>query len=82
MGNRRSRVAWHTATGAIVAAYMLAAVVAAAHQVVSAPEWLALHLLVLGTATNAVFVWSRFFAQALLHASRAPSGWRGCGWEC
>ena len=40
----------------------------AAHQVAPVPEWLALHLLVLGAATNAVFVWSRFFAQALLHA--------------
>jgi nitrite reductase (NO-forming) len=52
-----------------VAAYLLAsAVVVAAHRVVPVPEWLALHLLVLGAATNAVFVWSRFFAQALLHA--------------
>jgi nitrite reductase (NO-forming) len=52
-----------------VAAYLLAAaVVVAAHRVVPVPEWLALHLLVLGAATNAVFVWSGFFAQALLHA--------------
>ncbi|HVB45239.1 MAG TPA: hypothetical protein VNF47_21395 [Streptosporangiaceae bacterium] len=52
-----------------MAAYLLAAaVVVAAHRVVPVPEWLALHLLVLGAATNAVFVWSRFFAQALLHA--------------
>jgi nitrite reductase (NO-forming) len=76
MGNRRSRVAWHTATGAIVAAYILAAaVVAAAHRVVPVPEWLALHLLVLGAATNAVFVWSRFFAQALLHARPGSERW-------
>lgn len=69
MSTRRPRVIWHTATGAIVAAYLLAAVVVVlAHGIVPVPAWLALHLLVLGAATNAVFVWSRFFAQALLHA--------------
>ena len=47
---------------------LAAAVVVVGHAVVPVPEWLALHLLVLGAATNAVFVWSRFFAQALLHA--------------
>ena len=66
---RRPRVIRHTVAGAVVAAYLLAAaVVVAAHQVAPVPEWLALHLLVLGAATNAVFVWSRHFAQALLHA--------------
>lgn len=65
----RPRIARHTAAGALVTAYLLAAaVVVAAHGIVAVPEWLALHLLVLGAATNAVFVWSRFFAQALLHA--------------
>ncbi len=69
MGIRRPRAVWHTATGAVVAAYLLAAAVAVtAHKLVPVPEWLALHLLVLGAATNAVFIWSRFFAQALLHA--------------
>ncbi len=68
-GRRRPRIAWHAASGALVTAYLLAAaVVVAAHGLVAVPEWLALHLLVLGAATNAVFVWSRFFAQALLHA--------------
>jgi 2-hydroxychromene-2-carboxylate isomerase len=69
MGARRPRAAWHTAAGTVVAAYLLAAaVVVAAHRVVPVPRWLALHLLVLGAATNAVFVWSRFFAETLLHA--------------
>jgi len=69
MGAQPPRIAWHTAAGAVVAAYLLAAaVVVVAHRVMPVPEWLALHLLVLGAATNAVFVWSRFFAQALLHA--------------
>ena len=53
----------------MVAVYLLAAAVGGvAHRLVPVPEWLALHLLVLGAATNAVFVWSRFFAEALLHA--------------
>lgn len=66
---RRPRIARHAAAGALVAGYLLAAaVVVAAHRWVPVPEWLALHLLVLGAATNAVLVWSRFFAQALLHA--------------
>jgi nitrite reductase (NO-forming) len=53
---------------ALVAAYLLAAaVVVAAHPAAPVPEWLALHLLVLSAATNAVFVWSQHFAQSLLH---------------
>lgn len=69
MSPRRPRIVRHTAAGAVVAGYLLAsAVVIVAHAVAPMPEWLALHLLVLGAATNAVFVWSTYFAQALLHA--------------
>lgn len=69
IGTRRPRAAWHTAAAMIVVTYLLAAAaVVAGHRLVPMPEWLALHLLVLGAATNAVFVWSRFFAEALLHA--------------
>lgn len=54
---RRPRVLRHAVAGTVVAAYLLAAVVVVAtHQVAQVPEWLALHLLVLGAATNAVFV--------------------------
>lgn len=73
MGTGRPRIVWHSAAGAVVAGYLLAsAVVVLFHRVMPVPEWLALHLLVLGAATNAVFVWSRFFAQALLHARPGP----------
>ena len=52
----------------MVSGYLLtAAVIVAAHDVVAVPQWLALHLLVLGAVTNAVFVYSRHFSQALLH---------------
>lgn len=68
-GSQQPRIARHMTAGALVAGYLLAAaVVVVAHQLVPVPEWLALHLLVLGAATNAVLVWSRFFAQAVLHA--------------
>lgn len=70
----RPRMRRHTMAGAIVAGYLLAAAVAAlAHGTWGLPLWLALHLLVLGAATNAVFVWSWHFAEALLHAPPAPS---------
>lgn len=46
METRRPRAAWHTAAGAVVATYLLAAaVVGAGHRLVPVPEWLALHLL-------------------------------------
>ncbi len=65
----RPRRRRHMVAAAVVATYLVAAVVAiAAHRVLPVPQWLALHLLLLGAATNAVFVWSRHFAQALLHA--------------
>ncbi len=65
----RPRAAWHTLAGLIVTGYLVAAaIVIAAHAALPMPEWLALHLLVLGAATNAVFVWSQHFAQALLHS--------------
>lgn len=77
MSAARPRAVWHAATGAVVVGYLLAAVVVlVAHRLVPVPRWLALHLLVLGAATNAIFVWSRFFAEALLHSrpgSRRPA---------
>lgn len=67
----RPRARRHGVSAAIVAAYAVTAVVATiVGDRLPAPRWLALHLLLLGAATNAVFVWSRHFAQALLHARR------------
>ena len=58
----------HGVAAVVVSGYLVAAaVVVAAHGFVRMPQWLALHLLVLGAASNAVFVYSRHFAQALLH---------------
>lgn len=63
----------HTIAAILVAGYLVAAGVAViAHDMLAMPEWLALHLLVLGAASNAVLVYSRHFAQALLHARPGP----------
>jgi nitrite reductase (NO-forming) len=43
------------------------AVVALAHPLVPAPRWLMIHLLLLGAVTHSILVWSRHFADALLH---------------
>ena len=37
------------------------------HPYVPAPRWLMIHLLLLGAVTHAIVVWSRYFADALLH---------------
>ena len=62
---RRSRR--HVAAAGVVLAYLLAAGVAAAR----GETWLALHLAMLGAATNAIVVWSEHFTAALLHAPAA-----------
>ena len=60
----------------LVVAYLVAAVVTVvAHDHLRMPAWLALHLLALGAASNAVLAYSRHFAQALLHAGPDPE-WR------
>jgi len=51
-------------------------VVAAAPRLVATPRWLALHLLFLGAATNAIVVYSGHFAETLLHARPAAGRWQ------
>jgi len=56
-----------------VVGWLLAAVVVAlAHPLVPAPRWLLIHLVLLGAATHAILVWSRYFADALLHTPPSP----------
>ena len=56
-----------------VVGWLLAALGAAvAHPVVPAPRWLMIHLLLLGAVTHAILVWSRHFADALLHSAARP----------
>ncbi|TDO44186.1 nitrite reductase (NO-forming) [Kribbella sp. VKM Ac-2571] len=42
-------------------------VVAILHPFLPAPRWLMIHLLLLGAVSHAILVWSRYFADALLH---------------
>jgi nitrite reductase (NO-forming) len=57
---------------AFVLAYLAAGgVVLALGQRVPGGGWLALHLVLLGAATNAIVVWSEYFAAALLRAPPA-----------
>ena len=62
-----TRDAWHLRANAPTFAYLLAAVVVAASQAyVSDADWLIVHLLALGAASNAILVWSAHFTQTLL----------------
>jgi len=62
----RDRTAWHLAANAPVAGWLVALFgVSLAHRYIPASPWLLVHLLVLGAGTNAIFVWSAHFADAL-----------------
>lgn len=67
------RVRRHAVAACLIAGYLVAAAgTVIAHGLLAMPAWLALHLLALGAASNAVLVYSRHFAQALLHARPGP----------
>ncbi|BDZ60785.1 multicopper oxidase [Demequina sediminis] len=71
------RARWHLRANALVAAWLVAAAVAAAaHRVLPASEWLMVHLLMLGGVSAAILVWSAHFAEALRRRS-LPTGRRG-----
>jgi nitrite reductase (NO-forming) len=48
-------------------------VVSLVHPFVPAPRWLLIHLLLLGAVTHSILVWSRHFADALLHTAPTPT---------
>ncbi|MEO6997864.1 MAG: cupredoxin domain-containing protein, partial [Terracoccus sp.] len=53
--------------------WLLAALAAAAlHANLPAPRWLLIHLLLLGAVSHSILVWSRYFADALLHLPARP----------
>ncbi|MEV4701862.1 hypothetical protein [Actinoplanes sp. NPDC049316] len=61
------RATWHRRTGLLPAAYLAALVLLAfVHPFLPAWRWLAIHLLLLGAATNAILVWSAHFTAAVL----------------
>jgi nitrite reductase (NO-forming) len=72
--SRSTRQAGHTAANAVVVAYLLAAAVRiAVHTPDVAPDWLLVHLLLLGALTNAIVTWSSHFAIALLQQPQLPA---------
>jgi nitrite reductase (NO-forming) len=75
------RTRWHLGANAPVAAWLaaLVAITLVQHHIPESP-WLLVHLLLLGAVTNAIFVWSSHFADALLRR-RVTAGsrrWQAC----
>ncbi|CPR13200.1 multicopper oxidase [Mycobacterium bohemicum DSM 44277] len=69
-----NRSGWHLRAGAVVFAWLAALlVVAVAHRFVPLSGWLLIHLLGLGAASNAILIWSRHFADALLRRPPDPA---------
>jgi nitrite reductase (NO-forming) len=63
--------------------FWLAAVVVVAlgHPFIPTPRWLMIHLLLLGAVTHAILVWSRHFADALLHTAPRAGDRREQTWR-
>lgn len=75
MAVRRARR--HLVAAGVVLAYMAAGGITLLRgERVSGAGWLALHLLLLGAATNAIVVWSEHFAAALAVSARPMPGGR------
>jgi nitrite reductase (NO-forming) len=69
-----TRSRWHTATSALVLAWLTAAgVTAALHRQVPASGWLMVHLLLLGAVTTSILVWTQHFSVAVLHVRGSDS---------
>jgi nitrite reductase (NO-forming) len=72
----RDRTRWHLGANAPVAAWLAALLaVAVSRPYIAESRWLLVHLLLLGAVTNAIFVWSVHFADAMLRR-RATVGSR------
>lgn len=67
------RANWHWRVGFVPALYLAALVVLSfAHAFIASWYWLAVHLLALGAATNAILVWSAHFTSAVLRVPALP----------
>ena len=73
----RDRTRWHLGANAPVAAWLVALLaVAVFRPFIAESPWLLVHLLLLGAVTNAIFVWSSHFADALLRRRATPGSRR------
>ena len=71
--SRAGRRVWHRFANTLVLCYLAAGVIAGVlHVRGEAPEWLVIHLLLLGAVTNAIVVWSSHFATTLLAPAHRP----------
>ncbi|HEX5202266.1 hypothetical protein ACFQS1_38835 [Paractinoplanes rhizophilus] len=71
------RAGWHRRAGLLPVGYLAALIVLAfAHPLVAAWWWLAIHLLLLGAATNAILVWGAHFTAAVLRVPLSAH-WHG-----
>ncbi|MCV7196459.1 multicopper oxidase domain-containing protein [Mycobacterium angelicum] len=69
-----NRSGWHLRVGAVVFAWLVALVaVAVGHRFLPLSGWLLVHLLAMGAAGNAILIWSRHFADALLRRAPDPA---------
>jgi nitrite reductase (NO-forming) len=72
----RDRTRWHLGANAPVAVWLTALLaITLTRRYVPESPWLLVHLLLLGAVTNAIFVWSAHFADAMLRR-RATAGSR------
>jgi nitrite reductase (NO-forming) len=69
MTGRPSRGFWPLRDLPIVVWLAALVVTALAHSLIPEPRWLMLHLLLLGAVSHAILVWSKHFADALLHTA-------------
>jgi nitrite reductase (NO-forming) len=66
---RSTRGFWALRDLPVVLWLMAVVVTALLHSWVPAPRWLVIHLLLLGAVSHAILVWSKHFADALLHSA-------------
>ena len=67
MSTNSTRGFWVLRDIPVVLWLLATVVVAVAHPYIPVARWLLIHLLMLGAVTHAIFVWSRYFTDALLH---------------
>lgn len=72
MSARTTRGFWPLRDLPVVLWLLATALASLVHPFVPAPRWLMIHLLLLGAVSHAILVWSRHFAEALLHTQPSP----------
>jgi nitrite reductase (NO-forming) len=73
---RRTRATLHARANAVVLAWLALTVMAAiARGRLPVPQWLLIHLFLLGAVTNAIVTWTEHFATALLRLAAPPRWW-------